>query len=183
MTKTFDPFNDRTSRDIRNALSAALVSQLASKGLLMVKDSARQWLSKTNDGAYHAYIRRCLVIYDNVIRTVQSNRITDPGLQAVVLWNAQLFFEVHELLETVWHGTEGNERRALKGLIQAAGVFVHRQCNPPKAADGLGRRALGNLRHAAPYLGFIKDLSPLMISLKDSGAPPPMLKPGSPAED
>ncbi|MEJ2155385.1 MAG: DUF309 domain-containing protein [Desulfobacteraceae bacterium] len=179
MEKRFDPFNDRTSRDIRNTLSSALVSELSGDGRLRVQDVARQWLLEAGDAAYQNYIRQCLVTYHSVLQAVQSAGLTERRIQAVVLWNAKLFFEVHELIETVWLGTHGDERKALKGLIQAAGVFVHRRRGHFKAANGLARRAMENLKHASPHLDFIEDLTPLLASLEDLSAPPPRLTPGS----
>lgn len=41
------------------------------------------------------------------------------------LFNAGLYFEVHELLEPYWMRAEGAERRALQGLIQVAVAFHH----------------------------------------------------------
>ena len=178
MEKRFDPFNDRTSRDIRNALSTALVGELSGDGQARVQDVARQWLSKTGDTVYRIYIHQSLESYRNVIREVEAAGTTEPRLQAIFLWNANLFFEVHELLESVWHGTERQERKALKGLIQAAGVFVHRRRNHSKAAEGLARRAIDNLNNASPYLDFIEDLDPLIASLRAPSAPPPRLRPG-----
>jgi len=178
MKKKFDPFSDRTSRDIRNALSTALVDELRSARGPKVKDAARQWLSSAGDAAYQTYIYQCLEAYGNVIQAVEAAGFTEPRLQAVLLWNAKLFFEVHELLESVWHGTEGDERKALKGLIQAAGVFVHRGRDNHKAAEGLARHAMDHLRHASPYLDFIEDLAPLIESLQQSSAPPPKLATG-----
>ena len=178
MEKRFDPFSDRTSRDIRNALFSALVRGLCGDGQAPVRGVARQWLSKAGDTIYQAYIRQCLETYHDVIREVASAGITEPRLQAVYLWNAKLFFEVHELLESVWHGTQGKERKALKGLIQAAGVFVHRGWHHHKAADGLARRAIENLKNPSPHLDFISDLTPLMDSLRAPSAPPPELHPG-----
>jgi uncharacterized protein len=177
MEKIFDPFNDRLSRDIRNTLSTALVSALGGEGRLSLEDVARRWLSQAGDAAYQAYIHQSMADYDRVLRQVQSHGVKDPCLQAVVLWNAGLFFEVHELLESVWLGTEGKQRKALGGLIQAAGVFVHRGRNHHAAAQGLARRAMKNLEAASPCLGFIEDLAPLLASLKDPTAPPPKLTP------
>lgn len=179
MGKIFDPFNDRTSRDIRNSLSSALVRALCGDDRQSVQDAARKWLTNAPDAAYRTYIHKCLETYGNVIQEVETTGTTEPRLQAVILWNAKLFFEVHELLETIWHGTDGDERRALKGLIQAAGVFVHRGRNHQKAADGLARRALGNLEQATSYLDFIEDLDTLVASLEQPFAPPPRLKPGA----
>jgi len=175
MEKRFDPFNDRTSRDVRNALSTALVNELCGEDGPKLKDTASQWLSRAGDTIYRTYIHQCMATYRNVLTEVNVASITEPRLQAVVLWNARLFFEVHELLESAWHGTEGGERKALKGLIQAAGVFVHRGHGNHKAAEGLARRAMDNLKHPSPYLDFIEDLMPLIESLRQASAAPPRL--------
>jgi len=177
MEKIFDPFNDRLSRDIRNTLSTALVGELGGDGRLMLQDVARRWLSEAGDAAYQTYIHQSMAAYDRVLRQVHSAGVKDPCLQAVVLWNANLFFEVHELRESVWLGTAGRRRKALGGLIQSAGVFVHRGRNHHTAAQGLARRAMKNLEAASPYLGFIEDLAPLVASLKDPTAAPPRLTP------
>jgi hypothetical protein len=55
---------------------------------------------------------------------------TDPPLdialgEAAVLFEAGLHFEVHEVLEPYWMRSEGAERQALQGLIQAAVGFQH----------------------------------------------------------
>ena len=44
---------------------------------------------------------------------------------AATLWNEQLFFEVHEVLEAEWKTARGDERQALQGLIQVAVAFHH----------------------------------------------------------
>jgi uncharacterized protein len=177
MEKPFDPFNDRRSRDIRNTLSTALVSELSGDGRLRLQDVARRWLADAGEAAYQTFIHQSMAAYNRILQKVQSDGVTDPCLQAVVLWNAKLFFEVHELLESVWLGSAGTQRKALGGLIQAAGVFVHRGRNHDKAAQGLARRAMKNLEAASPCLGFIQDLAPLMASLKDPTAAPPLLTP------
>jgi len=55
---------------------------------------------------------------------------TAPGLAAILdaagtLFDAGLFFEVHELLEPHWQRAEGRPREALQGLIQVAVGFQH----------------------------------------------------------
>ena len=45
--------------------------------------------------------------------------------QAALLFDARLFFEVHELLEPYWMRSVGDEREALQGLIQVAVGFHH----------------------------------------------------------
>ncbi|HKD00751.1 MAG TPA: DUF309 domain-containing protein [Methylomirabilota bacterium] len=44
---------------------------------------------------------------------------------AAALFDAHLYFEVHELLEPVWRDAGGGEREALQGLIQIAVGYQH----------------------------------------------------------
>jgi len=72
---------------------------------------------------------------------------------AAVLFDAGLYFEVHELLEPTWMRAGGGEREVLQGLIQIAVGFQHlANGNRPGArallADGSGKirgRRLGPL--------------------------------------
>jgi predicted metal-dependent hydrolase len=42
-------------------------------------------------------------------------------------WNEQRYYEAHDVLEHLWLGTESEDSDYFKGLIQAAGGFVHLQ--------------------------------------------------------
>ena len=44
---------------------------------------------------------------------------------AAALFDARLYFEVHELLEPAWREAQGAEREALQGLIQIAVGYQH----------------------------------------------------------
>jgi len=44
-------------------------------------------------------------------------------------WNEQRYYEAHDVLEQVWLNTETADDNFFKGLIQAAGAFVHLQKN------------------------------------------------------
>lgn len=44
-------------------------------------------------------------------------------------WNEQLYYEAHDVLEQVWLNTDTADDDFFKGLIQAAGAFVHLQKN------------------------------------------------------
>jgi predicted metal-dependent hydrolase len=46
-------------------------------------------------------------------------------VQAALLFNAGLFFEVHEVLEAVWHRLRGEPRDFVQGLIQVAVALHH----------------------------------------------------------
>ena len=42
-------------------------------------------------------------------------------------WNEQRYYEAHDVLEQLWLNTESPDADFFKGLIQAAGAFVHLQ--------------------------------------------------------
>lgn len=42
-------------------------------------------------------------------------------------WNEQRYYEAHDVLEHLWLRTTSQDARYFKGLIQAAGAFVHLQ--------------------------------------------------------
>ena len=44
-------------------------------------------------------------------------------------WNDQRYYEAHDVLEHLWLNTETADDNFFKGLIQAAGAFVHLQKN------------------------------------------------------
>jgi hypothetical protein len=43
------------------------------------------------------------------------------------LWNEQDYYQAHDVLEHIWLETTSDDARYFKGLIQAAGAFVHLQ--------------------------------------------------------
>ncbi len=49
----------------------------------------------------------------------------DLYLEGLRLFNAEDFFEAHEVLEELWQETLGEERRFYQGLIQAAVALYH----------------------------------------------------------
>jgi predicted metal-dependent hydrolase len=44
-------------------------------------------------------------------------------------WNDQRYYEAHDVLEHLWLNTDTADNNFFKGLIQAAGAFVHLQKN------------------------------------------------------
>ena len=164
---TFDPFSDRLARDIRNSLSSALVKELSGNAGGAVSDVADDWQDMALTPVYQNYIDGRLTIYHRIIDEIRTNQIADPRYQAICLWNKGLFFEMHELLETIWLKAIEPERSALKGWIQAAGVYVHLQRGKVKAARNLARRAATHLRNGRSFLRFIANLDQLIEALAD----------------
>ncbi|HXP35246.1 MAG TPA: DUF309 domain-containing protein [Chthoniobacterales bacterium] len=44
-------------------------------------------------------------------------------------WNEQRYYEAHDVLEQLWLNSDTDDDNFFKGLIQAAGAFVHLQKN------------------------------------------------------
>ena len=66
-------------------------------------------------------------------------------------FNRQLFFEAHNVLETLWSNDRtGPNGDFYKGLIQLAGAFVHLQKNRAGPAGTLLRSASANLTKYPP---------------------------------
>ena len=77
-------------------------------------------------------------------------------------WNEQQYYEAHDVLEQLWLSTKSSDADFFKGLIQAAGAFVHLQKrfeNPSHVKHGrrlppavrLARLAQKNLFQFGPY--------------------------------
>ncbi len=165
---SFDPFNDRKARDIRNSLSTALVEELTRAGKTSVTGVVRDWRSESLAEVYRKYIEQTQQTYQRVLEQVSVDQVDTPYKQSVVLWNAELYFELHELLETIWHGAGEPDRTALKGLIQAAGAYLHSRRGKPEAARKLAARAHTNLRKGESALSFIANLDELINALEKS---------------
>ncbi|MEY2545731.1 MAG: uncharacterized protein QOG48_848 [Verrucomicrobiota bacterium] len=74
-------------------------------------------------------------------------------------WNEQRYYEAHDVLEQVWLNTDTSDDNFFKGLIQAAGAFVHLQKHfehPTHAKHGKRLRPAVRLfalaeKNLAPY--------------------------------
>jgi predicted metal-dependent hydrolase len=58
----------------------------------------------------------------------RTNVANDPFYRAFFhCWNEQRYYEAHDVLEQLWLKTKSRDADYFKGLIQAAGAFVHLQ--------------------------------------------------------
>lgn len=62
--------------------------------------------------------------------------------EAMALFNQERFWETHEVLESVWRISDGEEKTLLQGLILVCAALVHEQKGEPDVALGVARRAL-----------------------------------------
>jgi hypothetical protein len=173
----FDPFNDRMSRDIRNTLSEAFVDALVKRNPASFEEAARNWLNRVDTGIYEQYIKDRLGLYRRVFQIIEQERLQKPLATGLIVWNQGLFFEFHDHLERIWHETTGDIHQALKGLIKAAGVYIHLQYHHRQAANRLAKKSLALLRSHCDCLPDLRNLDELMDALKRGDLEPPQLKP------
>ena len=169
----FDPYSDRKSRDIRNRLSSALVEELRGPATNALSTAVGECKRMADAPVYRSYIEDRSALFQHALQQIRRDGLTDPRHQAVCLWNLGLFFEMHELLETIWQKSREPERTGLKGWIQAAGAYVHAGRGKMEAAQGLAKRAVMHLSDGRSALCFISNLDQLMLALADptGGAP------------
>jgi hypothetical protein len=172
----FDPFNNRLARDIRNTLAESFVDALLQLDESVYQRQADRWLAKNLDDESSGYIQERIKRYVRTFNQIQENCINDGKLQALIIWNYGLFFEVHEHLERIWHRTAGDEYQALKGLIQAAGVYVHLKYDHRAAAEKLAAKSSDRILKYADCLTFIANLDLLLEKLKTLDSVPPQLE-------
>jgi predicted metal-dependent hydrolase len=89
----------------------------------------------------HGQIKRFMNKGERISRFVAelSGKDLDPGKIEVVshpyyrayfrCWNEQRYYEAHDVLEQLWLNKDSEDDNFFKGLIQAAGAFVHLQKN------------------------------------------------------
>lgn len=93
--------------------------------------------------------RARLSAYERVLDEVPNGTDLEQRLgQAESLFAADLYFEVHEVLEPAWLEAEGRERAWLQGLIQAAVAWHHFDAGNRKGATSLALAAAEKLEGA-----------------------------------
>jgi hypothetical protein len=138
--------------------------------------AARKWLAGNPDGLYAGYIKDRLERYAQVFEQINANGISDAKVRGLAIWNQGLFFEVHDHLERLWQQAGGDEHQALKGLIQAAGVYIHLKLNHRRAAQRLAVKSSDRIQKYAGWLSFISNLNLLIDKLHSLDSVPPLLE-------
>ena len=175
-SERFDPFTDRMARDIRNSLWDAFVAALAAKAPEQYLNIAQKWREQNLSTRHSEYIADRLLRYDQVFDTIQAGGIQDPLQRALVIWNQRLFFEFHDHLEMIWKSATGDQRQALKGLIKAAGVYIHLEQHHRQPAKSLAMKSYQLLRQYVHCLEFIANYETLLDKLESGDPVPPRLK-------
>ena len=174
-SQQFDPFASRRARDIRNGLSKALMQSLENHDAEHFRQEGKKFGAGGLAPAHRSYVRNRLRRYEEALSEAQENGFSDSFRQALILWDKRLFFEAHERLETTWQEVSGDNAMAIKGLIKAAGVYVHMEGGHGKAAKSLAGKALTLLQEHGSSLSPPLDLRELFEKLKRQDPVPPQL--------
>ena len=166
--------NDRLGRDIRNSLARVFVDDLAAGNLAASKACAAAWLSKS-PSSYHQYIHHRLQAYEEALKLIQTRHLQDAFYRALVLWDHQLFFEVHEILEVAWQVTAGTEKLILQAMIRAAGVYIHLANGNRIGAEKMAARSLAVLTELRAEIPPFAGLDLLLNKLADLDPTPPKI--------
>ncbi|MCS6849989.1 MAG: DUF309 domain-containing protein [Gemmataceae bacterium] len=104
-------------------------------------------------------------------------------LAGIVCFNAQEFFEAHEVWEGLWLESAGPERRFVQGLIQAAVALYHLSNGNLKGAGKLFRSARAYMeQYPSPYWGldvpaFWQQMEECCRPILSQSAPDPLARP------
>ncbi len=138
--------------------------------------------------AVAAHASRALQAAAAAGRPRAADPLTRAAQHAIALWNAGLFFEVHEVLEARWRDATGPTRQALQGVIQIAVAFYHLAHGNERGARTLMSEGRERLARAPASALPALDLGALLASTAaweaalDGDAPPatdlPRLEPG-----
>lgn len=130
--------------------------------------------------AIRAHAARGLRAADAARQPSNGDPVTDAVVRAAALWNEQLFFEVHEVLEAVWVRETGDTRQALQGLIQIAVAFHHLAHGNPRGARTLLREGRARLEAtpveqlpALDRAALLDETTPWLAALETTSPPPP----------
>lgn len=171
----FNPFEDRTSRDIRNDLSEAFVKTIQTGNKDCLSSVVNGLLGQQLSDCYRDYINDRVSKYNKALGDIEGG-VTDPMRQGVIIWNLGLFFEFHEILEHAWyHEKNVHLKQTMQALIRSAGVYIKREYGFQEAADRIAAKAMPVLLTNQSLLASYFLPEKLTSVLEDSNQPPPQL--------
>lgn len=164
------------SRDIRNALSESISRVIGKRDMTPARMVAERYLKRDLAPCYRDYITDRMGRYAAALEIITANGLAEPFAIGLVLWDLQLFFEVHEVLEHAWLKARGAEKLILQAMIRAAGFYIKREYGYDDAAAKMAARAVTALEEnrAAVPAGF--DLELLLDKLRGLDSAPPKLR-------
>lgn len=178
-TQDFNPFEDRLSRDLRNDLSEGFATAIESGDNTKLNETIAHYRDMQIDACYREYLEDRYLRYQQALKIIQNDkeRIDVTIHQALVLWDHELFFEVHEVLEHSWYSAEGQLKLTLQALIRAAGVYIKREYGFSDVANRIGAKAIPVLTANSNFLSQYFEVEKLTTALQNEDPPPKLLSP------
>ena len=152
----------RLARDIRNSLSKAFLKSLALHDSLILKRVADGFLGQQLSPPYQDYIKDRLARYAEAQTAIIKHNIVGIVEQSQIFWELQLYYEMHEILEGIWLESAGARRKALQGLIRAAGMKIHFERGNIRAAVSMAQKAIVDLQENRSALPDFQELDNLL---------------------
>lgn len=121
------------------------------------------------------YLEDRLRRYQRIFEQIKSAgiRTDDTYGIAVLLWDQDLFFEVHEWLEEKWLAASGPEKELLQALIRAAGTYVHLKHGRKEGAEKMAAKAVTSLKELKEMDSGAFDVERLIAKLSGLDPVPP----------
>lgn len=173
--KIFDPFTSRACRNIRNEMAGGLLRSIHDRNLGPVLAIAEAYRAMGPEPHIRNYIEVRMSRYRKILSRIPP---ADPTVRqtlsvAALLWDHELFFEVHEWLEEKWHRSRGAEKALYQALIRAAGTYMHLESNRMETARKMAEKAVPVLKKHRALLPAGTPLDALISGLEslDTGAP------------
>lgn len=173
----FNPFTDRLSRDIRNGLSSSLAACLEHGSITPAQQVADCFLAANPGQVYVHYIEDRLQRYGQAVDTITLGA-DDPFWRGFVLWDLELFFEMHEVLEHAWYTADGDTKQIMQALIRAAGVYIKIECDLIPQSRKIAEKSLAVLERHRPFLSRYFPPDRLIEPLRSGKKAPPRLLTG-----
>ena len=147
MKAYFDPFESRLCRNIRNELSVSLMKAIHNGDIGSLYTVAEKYMSEGIEPFINNYINNRIMRYKAIVTKIQTANIQihETYIIAVLLWDQELFFEVHEWLEIKWRNSQGTEKIVFQALIRAAGAYMHLECGRHMGAKKMASKAVATL--------------------------------------
>jgi len=173
----FDPFKSRLCRNIRNELSVSLMDAIHSQDIGPANIVARKYGAEDVEPFIDRYVHDRLTRYNTIINQIRSAHLQGHETfgVALLLWDQELFFEVHEWLEKKWRTGKGAEKMIYQALIRAAGVYVHLEHGRTEGARKMALKAVAGLTCYKSFAPSCFNVELLIDKLKALDPDPPKL--------
>lgn len=168
MTKSFNPFENRPDRDVRNLLGSAFIDALLKGDPALVAQAVSSLEQEKMSDSVRMYIKQRSGRYTEIWAQISAHPALAADIYALagLLWDESLFFECHEWLEQNYRTLQGQEKKILQAMIRTAGTFELLAYNRKKAAASVASKAVAVLEEHFLQVPESFNIEPKMSRLK-----------------